>query len=111
MLLGINMLLWTTHVGEEHLHLCEELKRLGYDGIELPVFSGTPEDYRRLGVQLADIGLRVMALGVLPGPERDIVDRPCGLHRRHCRKEPALDANLRGRAEPAAFIRKHIRSS
>jgi D-psicose/D-tagatose/L-ribulose 3-epimerase len=72
MLLGINMLLWTTLVGEDHLHLCEDLKRLGYDGVELPVFSGSPEAYKRLGAQLADIGLRVTAVGVLPGPERDV---------------------------------------
>jgi hypothetical protein len=30
MLLGINMLLWTAQVGDDHLQLCESLKRLGY---------------------------------------------------------------------------------
>lgn len=72
MLLGINMLLWTTHVSEDHLHLCEDLKRLGYDGIELPVFSGTPEAYAKIGAGLADIGLRVTAVGVLPDVSRDV---------------------------------------
>lgn len=68
MLLGINMLLWTTLVGEDHLHLCERLKRLGYDGVELPVFSGSPEAYRRLGAQLADIGLKSRPLACFRAP-------------------------------------------
>ena len=43
MLLGFNMLLWSTHVGAEHSELIEEIKATGYDGIELPIFEGTPE--------------------------------------------------------------------
>jgi hypothetical protein len=33
MLLGINMLLWTAHVGDDHFRPCESLKRLehGHD--------------------------------------------------------------------------------
>lgn len=80
MLLGINMLLWTPHVGENHLRLCENLKRLGYDGVELPIFSGSPESYARLGAQLADIGLRVTAVGVLPGPACDVTSDDPTIH-------------------------------
>ena len=33
---GINMLLWTTEVGEEHYPILAELKAMGYDGVEFP---------------------------------------------------------------------------
>ena len=42
MLLGFNMLLWSTHVTEEHFPLFAGIKRAGFDGVELPIFEGTP---------------------------------------------------------------------
>lgn len=66
MLLGFNLLLWTTHVGEEHFPIFGELKRLGYDGVELPIFEGTPEHFARIGRALKDEGLRCTAVTVLP---------------------------------------------
>lgn len=55
---GINLLLWTdTPYAPEFLPLYERLKKMGYDGVELPMFSGNPEDYRKLGERLRDLGL------------------------------------------------------
>ena len=56
MLLGFNLLLWTTHVTEEHFPLFGELKRAGYDGVELPLFEGSPEHFARIGQVLARRG-------------------------------------------------------
>jgi len=36
MKIGFNMLLWTTHVTKEHLPILETLKKVGYDGVEIP---------------------------------------------------------------------------
>ena len=47
MLLGFNMLLWSTHVTEEHFPIFAEIKRAGYDGVEIPIFEGTPEHFRQ----------------------------------------------------------------
>ena len=47
MLLGFNMLLWSTHVTEEHFSLFAKIKRAGFDGVELPIFEGTPEHFRK----------------------------------------------------------------
>ncbi|MGD9511145.1 MAG: sugar phosphate isomerase/epimerase family protein [Geminicoccaceae bacterium] len=66
MLLGFNLLLWTTHVGEEHLPLLAELKRAGYDGVELPIFAGAPEHFARIGRVLKEEGLRCTGVTVLP---------------------------------------------
>ena len=38
MLLGFNLLLWTTHVTDEHFPLFAEIRRAGYDGVEVPIF-------------------------------------------------------------------------
>lgn len=66
MLFGFNLLLWTTHVTDEHLPLLAELKRAGYDGVELPLFEGTPEHYAGLGRALKDEGLRCTGVTVMP---------------------------------------------
>jgi D-psicose/D-tagatose/L-ribulose 3-epimerase len=71
MLLGFNMLLWTTHVTEEHFPILADLKRAGYDGVELPIFEGTPEHYRKVGKALRDNGLRATAVTVIPDAARD----------------------------------------
>ena len=71
MLFGFNMLLWSTHIGEEDFPLFEALKRTGYDGVELPIFEGTPDSYRRVGEALKDNGLRVTAVTVIPDAARD----------------------------------------
>ena len=39
------MLLWTTSVGNEHRALLEDIKATGYDGVEVPIFGGTPDNY------------------------------------------------------------------
>jgi D-psicose/D-tagatose/L-ribulose 3-epimerase len=66
MLLGFNLLLWTTHVTEEHFPLFAELKRAGYDGVEIPVFEGDPAHFARVGRIVRDEGLRCTAVTVLP---------------------------------------------
>ena len=66
MLLGFNLLLWTTHVTDEHFPLFAELKKAGYDGVELPIFEGEPEHFARLGRILKEEGLRCTGVTVLP---------------------------------------------
>lgn len=65
------MLLWTTNVGEEHRPLLEELKNTGYDGVEVPIFDGTPDEYARLGRLLDDIGLERTAISVVPSLDKN----------------------------------------
>ena len=68
---GINLLLWTDDpTREEFLPLYERLARMGYDGLELPIFGGEPERFRKLGARLADLGLARTATAVCT-PEAD----------------------------------------
>jgi D-psicose/D-tagatose/L-ribulose 3-epimerase len=71
MLLGFNMLLWTPFVTANVFPVFERLKKSGYDGVELPLFEGTPEHYRRVGQAVRDCGLRCTGLAIIPDEARN----------------------------------------
>ena len=45
---GMNLLLWTTHVTEEHFPLMAKLKKAGFDGVEMPLFEGDAAHYKKI---------------------------------------------------------------
>ena len=49
MKLGINLLCLTDLVTEAHLPAIRQIQAAGYDGVEIPVLSGDPDHYARLG--------------------------------------------------------------
>ncbi|WP_047814832.1 sugar phosphate isomerase/epimerase family protein [Rhodopirellula islandica] len=53
---GMNLLLWSGEVTEEMLPVCEQLKGLGYDSVELPMFN-LDLDYAKIGKHLDELGL------------------------------------------------------
>jgi len=71
MLLGFNMLLWASQLTDEHFPLLAKIKDAGYDGVELPIFAGQPDDYVSVGRELKNLGLRATAVCVIPDKERD----------------------------------------
>ena len=48
MKIGFNLLLWTTHLVEKDFHLLEKLKSTGYDGVEIPIFEGKIDHYKKI---------------------------------------------------------------
>ena len=104
MKIGFCMLLWTTHVTEQHRAILEDLKATGYDGVEIPIFEGTPDHYAKLGRMLDEIGLERTAITIIPSldknPVGDAEQRKAGLawlkhvHRLHrgARREAACRA-------------------
>ncbi|MGH7173616.1 MAG: sugar phosphate isomerase/epimerase family protein [Gemmataceae bacterium] len=54
---GMNLLLWTTHVTDEHFPLFAKLKKVGYDGVEIPLFAGDAAHYQRIRKELDNNGL------------------------------------------------------
>ena len=63
---GLNLLLWTTHVGEAHLPLLEKLKASGYDCVEVPLHEGDVAHFERIGRAIRDNGLSCTTSTVLP---------------------------------------------
>ena len=62
MKIGMNMLLWTNHVTEQHLIMVEKLKNVGYDGIELPLGDGDINHYQNLGNHLINLEMGCTAV-------------------------------------------------
>jgi D-psicose/D-tagatose/L-ribulose 3-epimerase len=60
---GMNLLLWTGDLTEEHLPILESLKAMGYDGVELPIFN-LDSDYTLWGQRLDELGLERTAVTV-----------------------------------------------
>jgi D-psicose/D-tagatose/L-ribulose 3-epimerase len=54
---GMNLLLWTTHVTDEHLPLLGKLKQAGFDGVEVPVFEGDLSHFKLIGKEIKNHGL------------------------------------------------------
>lgn len=71
MKIGFNLLLWTGHVTHEHRGLLQDIKRTGYDGVEIPVFEGGPDHYARLGEMLDEIGLERTVVTIMPSLDKN----------------------------------------
>jgi D-psicose/D-tagatose/L-ribulose 3-epimerase len=68
---GFNLLLWTTHVTDEHTAILKGIKKAGYDTVEIPVFEGTPEHFARLGDLLDKLGLERSVVSVIGPSEKN----------------------------------------
>ena len=62
---GMNLLLWTTHVTQEHFPIIARLKKAGYDGVELPVFEGDADHYKGIARELRNQGLGCTTVTVM----------------------------------------------
>jgi len=54
---GMNLLMWTDTLADEALPLLEELKAIGYDAVELPLFDFDEANCARWGKRLDAMGL------------------------------------------------------
>ena len=65
---GMNMLLWATHVTKEHFPIMKDLKKVGFDGVEIPIFEGDAAHYKTIRQELDALGLGCTTVTVV-GPE------------------------------------------
>jgi D-psicose/D-tagatose/L-ribulose 3-epimerase len=73
MKIGMCMFLWTTSVTGKHEALLRDIKATGFDGVEIPIFSGTPDAYRALGEMLDGIGLERTAVTAMGDPAMNLI--------------------------------------
>ena len=73
MKIGFCMFLWTTNVTSHHETLLRDIKATGYDGVEIPIFTGSPADYTRLGALLDRIGLERTAVSAMGDPAMNLI--------------------------------------
>jgi len=69
---GMNLLLWTSDVTEEHFPLLENLKKWGFDGVELPVFDMQADKFAKIGKKLDALGLGRTAVTVCTDAENPV---------------------------------------
>ncbi|MDR3639175.1 MAG: sugar phosphate isomerase/epimerase [Isosphaeraceae bacterium] len=63
---GMNLLLWTTEVTAEHDVLLDQIKEIGFDSVEVPIFNvADVAPYERLGKRLKSLGLGATAVTVM----------------------------------------------
>ena len=82
MKIGMCMFLWTTSVGRKHEKLLRDIRQTGFDGVEIPIFEGTPDDYRRLGDLLDRIGLERTAVSAMGDPAMNLISPDQATRRR-----------------------------
>ncbi len=68
---GMNLLLWSGELSEDMIRQCESLKKMGYDGVEVPLFN-LDLDYTAYGEQLAELGLGCTAVTVRTAADNPI---------------------------------------
>jgi D-psicose/D-tagatose/L-ribulose 3-epimerase len=79
--IGMNLLLWTTHVTEQHDAILDQIKELGFDAVEVPIFDTADlAPFERLGKRIKALGLGATAVTVMGAeanpisPDRKIRD-------------------------------------
>src|SRR5207249_2107927 len=77
---GMNLLLWTTHVTEEHFPIIAKLKKAGFDGVEIPIFEGDVDHYKRLRKELDNLGLGCTTVGLMT-PEANPISPEANLRK------------------------------
>jgi D-psicose/D-tagatose/L-ribulose 3-epimerase len=80
MRVGMNLLLWATHITEEHFPLLGKLKKAGFDGVEVPVFEGDLAHFQRIKKELANQGLACTTVTVAT-PEASPISPDAGVRR------------------------------
>lgn len=63
----MNLLLWTTRMDDDMLPVVESLKRMGFDGVEVPVFDLDPTKWESWAKRLDKLGLERIAVTFCSG--------------------------------------------
>jgi D-psicose/D-tagatose/L-ribulose 3-epimerase len=82
MKIGFNLLLWTTYVEDRHMPILEDLKRTGYDGVEVPIFQGDAAYYAALARRLDDLGLARTAVSAITSTDLNPLDSDAAVRAR-----------------------------
>jgi D-psicose/D-tagatose/L-ribulose 3-epimerase len=73
---GMNMLLWATHVTADHFPIIAKLKKVGFDGVEIPIFEGDVEHYKKIRKELDNLALGCTTVGLMTPEANPIAPDP-----------------------------------
>ena len=69
---GMNLLLWSGDLTDATSRVVEQLKAMGYDGVELPIFDPDPAKFARWGKRLDELGLGRTAVTIRTAADNPI---------------------------------------
>ena len=78
---GMNLLMWTDTVNDQMLPLLDQLKEIGYDAVEIPVFDTDVDNYAKWGKRFDELGLSRTGAAVR-GPDENMISPDSGVRRR-----------------------------
>ncbi len=65
MKVGMNLLLWSGSITEEHFPIIGKIRAAGFDGVEIPLFGGDATQYKPLKAELDKQGLACSTVTVM----------------------------------------------
>jgi len=78
---GINLLLWTDTLTDQMLPLLDEMKQIGYDAVEIPVFDHDLKNYQKWGKRFDELGLERTGTAVR-GPDENPISADPAIRRK-----------------------------
>ena len=69
----MNLLLWGTEITEDLFPALDEIREVGFDGVEVPVFDTRPSEWKSWRRKLDDLGLERIAV-TINGPDFNQID-------------------------------------
>ncbi|WP_394992366.1 sugar phosphate isomerase/epimerase family protein [Emticicia sp.] len=60
----MNLLLWGTEINEDIFPVLEQIKAMGFDGVEVPIFDVNPENWYTWRKKLDELGLKRIAVTI-----------------------------------------------
>jgi D-psicose/D-tagatose/L-ribulose 3-epimerase len=73
MKIGMCMFLWSSNIDASHESLLSDIRKTGFDGVEIPIFEGTPDDFASTGKMLDKLGLERTAVAAIGDPARNLI--------------------------------------
>ncbi len=73
---GMNLLLWSGDLNDSLQHVLECLRKMGYDGVEIPMFDYDVKKYMHWGKRLDDLGLERTAVTIRTAADNPISPDP-----------------------------------
>ena len=92
--IGMNLLLWGTEIEEHLFPILEQIKEIGYDGVEIPIFNTNPELWYSWRKKLDELGLERIAVTINGPGESFISSDPLERKNTLERNKKALDCAM-----------------
>ena len=78
--IGMNLLLWGTEINESLFPVLEEIKTIGYDGVEIPIFNTDPEHWKSWRKKINELELSPVAV-TINGPEHNQISADASIRK------------------------------